>query len=216
MTTGVVHHWHRIENWFKQHEPAFLDNLCKGASETAIKALETSIGLTLPEDYRAFLAIHDGEGSLLCDPGSMGEVSGDGIEEDAPLVCGILPFNGDLLPTEEIAAYRNQLVVCVDDLEDEEGKQVLADQCAKVQPVFYDSGWIPIAADPGHNEVFIDLNPTTEGQLGQLFIDYKEQLCRTVLANSFCELLEKYADDLEQGQYRIVKEDDTLSVVEIS
>ncbi|WP_163835292.1 SMI1/KNR4 family protein [Spartinivicinus ruber] len=212
--TSVQQQWQRIEIWFKQHEPAFLTNLGQGASDVAIKQLEAAIGLSLPEDYKAFLAIHDGEGSLRCDPGSLEE--DDDLDEDAPLVCGIMPFHGDLLPTEEIVAYRNQLIVCVEDLDDDQTLQKLSAQCPEVQPIFYDERWIPIAADPGHNEVFIDLNPTPKGKAGQIFIDYKEPLYREVLADSFAALLKKYADGLEQGLYEVVKEDDILSVVERS
>ncbi|MDE1465115.1 SMI1/KNR4 family protein [Spartinivicinus poritis] len=209
MTTSVEEQWRRIESWFKQNEPAFLASLGAGASNTAINELQSAIGLNLPEDYKAFLAIHDGEGSLSCDPGSIEAKQ----EDEVPLVCGIMPFHGDLLPTEEIVAYRNQLIVCVEDLEDDQALQQLAEQCPEVQPVFYDSNWIPIAADPGLYEVFIDLNPTSTGKPGQVFIDSKEPLCRELLASSFNDLLKKYADGLEQGIYQIVKEDDILSVV---
>ena len=52
--------WERLEKWFRAHYPEVMENLTPGASASAIRAFETAIGQTLPEEVRQSYLIHDG------------------------------------------------------------------------------------------------------------------------------------------------------------
>lgn len=57
--------WDRIEAWLKTNAPEALNNLREGASEEDLQQLETALGYHLPEDVRASLRLHNGEGSFV-------------------------------------------------------------------------------------------------------------------------------------------------------
>lgn len=56
--------WADIEEWLRQHAPATARGLRAGATEAALRELARGLGCTLPADYRASLARHDGYVSL--------------------------------------------------------------------------------------------------------------------------------------------------------
>ena len=49
--------WAKYEDWLKTHFPEGMTALNPGAREYEINALETAIGVRLPEDYRTCLRI---------------------------------------------------------------------------------------------------------------------------------------------------------------
>src|SRR5688572_17889258 len=52
----------QLERWLREHQPAFLDAMRPGATETELDALEKTIGHKLPEDVRAFYRWRGGVG----------------------------------------------------------------------------------------------------------------------------------------------------------
>jgi cell wall assembly regulator SMI1 len=57
--------WNEIDVWFDQHAATRnIDARRPGASAEDIEGLERTLGFTLPADYRASLAIHDGGGNF--------------------------------------------------------------------------------------------------------------------------------------------------------
>ena len=54
--------WGRIERWFAEHRPEIELKLRPGAKEKEILAAEKQLGVRLPEDFRASLLVHDGQG----------------------------------------------------------------------------------------------------------------------------------------------------------
>ena len=53
--------WRDIEEWYRQYAPRLLEDIPDGASEAEIGALEGQFGLTLPDDDKASLRIHNGD-----------------------------------------------------------------------------------------------------------------------------------------------------------
>ncbi|WP_159961507.1 SMI1/KNR4 family protein [Blastococcus haudaquaticus] len=53
--------WERIERWLAEHHPRGTGVLAPGASEEALRSVETTIGRPLPAPLRRSLARHDGQ-----------------------------------------------------------------------------------------------------------------------------------------------------------
>ena len=80
--TGTVgERWQTIAAWLEGEFPQALAGFSPPASPTAIAAAERELGVTLPDDYKQFLAIHNGQA------------------EFEPMVG-----QGSLLPVEKLAA----------------------------------------------------------------------------------------------------------------
>lgn len=60
-TGSVAERWATIRAWLQTHHPDALEQFNPAASPDAIAAVERARGITLPDDYKTFLAIHDGQ-----------------------------------------------------------------------------------------------------------------------------------------------------------
>ena len=53
--------WQKLERWIQANAPELRETLQAGASDKKIAKLEQRLGVTLPEDYKTFLQICDGQ-----------------------------------------------------------------------------------------------------------------------------------------------------------
>src|SRR5215470_15643416 len=64
---SIVSLWDQIEDWLNTHYPQMWATtrpfLAPGASEEAVHRAEAALGVTLPEDFKAFYRLHNGEGA---------------------------------------------------------------------------------------------------------------------------------------------------------
>src|SRR5574341_1528042 len=67
----VADSWERLERWYKKHLPEVFESLRPPATKAQIEAFEKATGLTIPEDWRQSLLIHDGQN------GSPGAIIGE-------------------------------------------------------------------------------------------------------------------------------------------
>jgi cell wall assembly regulator SMI1 len=164
--------WKRVSDWLAKTHPAALKTFRKPATAAAIAKAEKALGRLLPDDYKVFLAIHDGQ------------------EPDGPMVEW-----ATLLPVDQIAVTYKRLVK-LDPGEDDEFE---ADK--KVKPVFYSKGWIPIGCSPrGRDFLCLDFDPAKGGKAGQVIlfvIDFNE---RFQVAPSFAELWGVFLKDAKAGE----------------
>jgi cell wall assembly regulator SMI1 len=61
-TTPVTDLLSRLETWLARHRKRFLKAMPPGADAAALEALQTALGRPLPDDLRALLAWHNGQG----------------------------------------------------------------------------------------------------------------------------------------------------------
>jgi cell wall assembly regulator SMI1 len=181
--------WNRIETWLRQHAPAVLRGLRPGADESALRALERELGVLLPADLRASLAIHDGE-----------------ADEAVHAFCAV-----ELLSTARIGdewrAWKDLL---------DTGKLGHGGGRSDpgVRPDWWNPRWIPITYNGCGDHHCVDVDPGPGGRSGQIVMVWHDNAVRPLVAPSFAGLLETYATDLERGRYRvdgdgdIVPEDD--------
>lgn len=136
-----------------------------GASESAIAALSAKLGVTLPDEVRAFYLAHDG--------GPKGKA-----------VCS----NRELLSLAGIERQWKMYKEAYDDgeLEDDE---VEPDE--GVESVWWMPRWIPISYEYGGNHDVLDLAPAEGGTFGQIVAVWHDDASRTVEGASFLSWLEE-------------------------
>ncbi len=171
VTGSVSERWAAISAWLEAEQPHALEQFNPPATAAAIAAAESSLGVTLPADYKEFLLIHNGQ------------------DEFAPWV-GL----GALLPIEEIAAVKS-------DIFGEETAVDADDVGIGVQPVDYHPRWIPISkSQRGRDFLCIDLAPAAGGLVGQIIEYVADDNARPLIAPSFAELMSMYLERAQTGE----------------
>jgi cell wall assembly regulator SMI1 len=173
----VVARWNAIAAWLSEHHAHELKSFRSPATPEAIALGEKALGRTLPDDYKRFLALHDGQ-------------------EDGGAMVGTC----SLFPVEVLAEKHAWLSTLIDPSAevDEEGVG------PGVRPVEYVAGWIPIGESArGRDYLCIDLDPAdggTSGQIIKLAVDSND---RPLIAKSFTELLSVFFTGLQTGDVTV-------------
>ncbi|SIO66800.1 Cell wall assembly regulator SMI1 [Singulisphaera sp. GP187] len=208
----VAESWQRIEAWMARHCPEVVARLLPGVSEKHIAAFEQAIGQKLPEDVKASYRIHEGIGWV---PREYVEMfKGDDEDADEPDFINTVfydygldsirddPRNG----CEEILPHWQQWTDFAD-FEDEGAPEGGSFSDSEVFPVdaiqvrYACRGWIPLYASHS-NYLGIDLAPGPRGVVGQVInFGRDENEHKSVLATSWAQFLEDYADELEAGNF---------------
>jgi cell wall assembly regulator SMI1 len=143
------------------------------------------MGVTLPDDVRACYRIHDGQ-----------DWGADGYR---------LPFlhgGGWLSLKEMVADWRVwKSVLETGNLGDNRGEPD-----GPIRPYWWHPAWIPVATGGIGVTVCLDLDPAPGGSVGQIVEVIHDEPGRELLADSFTEWLEQFADDLEDDLYEASEE----------
>jgi cell wall assembly regulator SMI1 len=168
---SIEERWATIGGWLKSEYPDALSQFRKPATQAAILNAEKKLGVTLPDDYKQFLALHNGQ------------------EEFAPMV-GF----GALFAIEEVAEAHANIVGDETPVDvDEAGEGV--------RPLDYCKGWIPISRSArGRDYLCIDLDPAKGGTRGQIIEYVVDSNARSLVAKSFADLLSLYFQQAQTGE----------------
>lgn len=169
--------WNHIKDWMRQHAPTLLADLNPGATEADFQALEAVIGTTLPEDFKAFYRVHNGQ-----TPQSMVTLWG----------------NEELLSTQRIAEEWKTWK----DLHDSgefEGNS--SDPDMGIRPDWWNPRWIPLTYDGVGNHDCLDLDPDQDGVSGQVIRMWHDDAVRELLGENMLQWLTYFAEDLQEGRY---------------
>lgn len=188
-TASVTESWNRLETWYRSHAPEIMETLRPGALESEITAFEKRTGLTLPDDVRASLRIHDGQQDWVS-PGAIVGVPFDRLER----IAGSLEFWRSL--------HRDQQLSDVDCEFDEECTSYPEDA---IRLQWCNPNWVPIGNWDG-NCYGIDLDPGPNGVLGQVINFGRDEQQKFVLALSWGQYLEDIADELEAGNLVVTRD----------
>jgi cell wall assembly regulator SMI1 len=223
------HSWKKIERWVEKHYPELLDNLCEGCSQNDVNELEHELDMTLPQDVRESLSIHDGQ-------------------ERGGRPTGII-FSCMLLDCEEIVQEWNQWKVVNEEYlsgarkptphyplkslnstgsssssQQQSGtnklwRQELLDRQDSqppkaIQKAYAHPSWIPLARDWGGNNIAVDLAPGPMGKWGQIIIFGRDYDCKYVIARSWSHFLAVVADDLSTDRVVIDEESGEMKLKE--
>lgn len=173
--------WQRLTQWAATCPLDITFN--PGASESAITAAETALGVAFPADLREYLALANGE-----------RWNSDG-------------FIGDwqLLELKVIVKEARAMRALV-----EEGS--FGDNTNAATPAIKDRWWnpqwLPIVTSGSGHFFCADLDPGPEGTVGQIILFLHDDEGRYLVAPSLRAWFARLADDFERGLYEIVADED--------
>jgi cell wall assembly regulator SMI1 len=167
--------WNDIKTWYAENAPNLLEDLRMGVSDQDISNFETRVGLTLPEDYKSSLKLHDGD---------------------------VYVHDYNYLSLERV--HQNWLMMTKQSEKGvfEENK-VFEEGRGIIQNTWWHRGWIPFAEDGGGNLLCIDMVPKTDGVVGQIIKMEIHSGPIATEHQSFLNWLESYNNDLYEGVYEV-------------
>jgi cell wall assembly regulator SMI1 len=174
--------WNTIHSWFAKHAPQKLEASGPPATDDEVKAAETELGRSLPEDLKAFYTLHNGIATDVF-PSCVGFDS-----------MGFTPLSLEQI-VEEWRLWK-----------DNSDAGEFADSKAKakpgIRPEWWNDAWVPFASNGGGDCQCVDLAPAQGGSIGQVISIWHDMDERRLLAPSFVEFLEQIARGLESGRYK--------------
>ncbi len=169
---SVAQSWDRIKQGLKVLKPELLESFNKGASAKEVQELEKATGQKLPEAFKKFYEIANGQ------------------REAVELV----PEQYSLMPIEQIITEWQSWRSLVDkgefsDMESSPDGGIRSD--------WWHAGWIPFLSDGGGDSLCIDMSPTNGGKVGQIITMCHDDRGRTLVADSFESWLAELADAID-------------------
>ncbi len=183
--TDVESSWKRIERWLEAGAPEAASELLPPTTLAAIAKAEATLGMTLPDDYRASLLCHAGE------------------EQDSYGVMGHM-----LWPLTKVISTRAMMLKFKADGVWPPEIDGNARPGPGVRKSWFHEAWLPIAANGSRDMVCLDLAPAEGGTVGQLIQYFGDMKDRNVIAPSVGDWLAQRADDMASGRV-IAKRDES-------
>lgn len=189
ISTAVDKAWQQIEKWFISQLGKVQTLPDKGervlappASLAEVKEVEETLGVEFPVDLRESYLLHNGSCDVwILEKGML--LSLEEIVRDWSLYHEFgNPKSEEFLPGWTY-------------LSDTDKKRVPDE----VRKVHWNERWIPVAENGGGDHICVDTDPDERGTIGQVFFRSHEVGPKSLLATSFLELLETYADELQRG-----------------
>lgn len=168
--------WNRFETWLSKNAPHLKAELNPSVAAQDLEELEKMIDSKLPQDYVDFLKIHNGQerdGEGLIDTEEL--LSSERIIEEWTVWKG-------LLDSGEFADY-----------ESKPDKGIKND--------WWNSKWIPVTYDGNGNHYCLDLDPASDGSVGQIIRMWHDAAERELIAPSFKDWMDNYLTALNKGEY---------------
>jgi cell wall assembly regulator SMI1 len=172
--------WKELTEWFGQNAPELLETFRPGASEAEVTDLEAHIGLELPDDFRTFLQICNGQ------------YGHEGFRHSRARF-----YSGDLMPIEDI---KSDWSMMQDLLEKGTFTESTAYPGEGVKKMWWNPAWVPFLFWLSADNTVLDLDPTEGGTRGQVVIFWHDQGDRDVDQPSFTAWLEYIMDGIKSGE----------------
>lgn len=205
MTNPLNESLDQIVSWISRHAPQALETLNPPATPADIRLVESTLGVTLPDDFKAFLALHDGEAS---DEGLA--ILGDGNQL---LPCARI-IEQYRLDQEMGASGADSVSADVAQWKAQAASHIIFVK-GPVKPLMSSPRWVPISCANGDVIRYIDYDPAPTGVVGQIIEVWPEGCSYAVLANSFGEFLRRYAEELQAGAFEAEDDGFILSTEEV-
>ncbi|WP_460148637.1 SMI1/KNR4 family protein [Priestia megaterium] len=173
--------WNRYEKWLKINCPEVLNTLKSGADKKAISELEEELSVKLPKGLKDLLSIHDGQ-----------------VDEGIGVIG-----NYYLLSLEEILYTQSTMKELLDNGDFEDFEPVEAIGPVK-RDFWWNPKWISIATNGFGDDICIDLDPDSGGNVGQIITFWHDWEERRVISRSLEEWFEDALVKLENGTYKLI------------
>ena len=167
--------WQKLERWIQANAPELHETLQAGASDQKIAQLEQQLGVTLPEDYKTFLQICNGQSE----------------ESDAGF------YDGELLSVKSV---KFQWDVWKRLLDDNAFEGIKSEPDEGVRNDWWNPRWIPFTHDGSGNHLCLDLEPSEGGTVGQVITMWHDSEKRKIKFPSFTTWLEMVLNGVEAGE----------------
>ncbi|MDE1463619.1 SMI1/KNR4 family protein [Spartinivicinus poritis] len=168
--------YQRLCNWFSTHDKAKLNKSKRTSSKEEIKKLESTLQFNINQELKDYLKINEERCFRFLDDESFFT----NMELYTNVSSIILNYK---LWTKVSSEFRG----------------VEWNICNKIQPVFYDTYWIPFGNDNDDVQLHIDMNPRNDGVSGQVIYIDNEACERFVIANSISEFFDIMYKILEKS-----------------
>jgi len=179
----MVQAWDRIESWIKVNHPSMISTLNIGATIQDLQQLENKLEQILPEDFKTFLSVHNGQ-----------------------TWTHLNLFDGDrLLDIENIFrewyGWKKMLPEIDADCIANFGQSASSSPGKEIKNDWWNSSWIPITSNGSGDSYCIDLDPTSNGTRGQIIRMLHDNPSREVIAQSFRDWIYAFVNDLGKNVY---------------
>jgi cell wall assembly regulator SMI1 len=150
--------------------------LRSGASQADIEVLEEHIGVLLPQSFKQFLLIHDGQ---------------DGFG---------LVYGSQLLSVSGVRQqWDNWRSLDENAMNDDCAEFMGSEPEGYIKLVYCNRHWIPFSHDGGGNHDGMDFDPDARGSTGQVIAFGRDEDIKRLLANSFEAFLDSWIDWLDHA-----------------
>lgn len=223
----VSHSWKKIDRWAETHYEELFDQLCEGCTQNDINELEHELDMSLPQDVRDSLAIHDGQerggrptgiifGCMLLDCEEIVQEWKNWKTVNEEYLSGQrrqqaqYPIKALNNGSSSSTAQNGQNKLWRQELLDKQESQ----PPGAIQKVYAHPSWISLARDWGGNNIAIDLAPGPAGKWGQVILFGRDYDCKYVIAKSWAHFLAVVADDICSDKVFVEEESHELKLRE--
>ncbi|MCK0203182.1 SMI1/KNR4 family protein [Ornithobacterium rhinotracheale] len=180
--------WEHILKELGTISPKIYNSFNKGANEQEIVYLESALKTTLPDDFKSYLSVCNGQKCK---------------DYEHPF----LGYNCLLSIDEMISTWQ----MMNDLFAEEEPIEHIKEN--KIKPVYWNQLWIPFSDYEASSRLILDLDPGVNGNYGQVYTLYSgldSESDEAVVAQSFKEFSTKVLQTLKNREFSL--EDDILEV----
>jgi cell wall assembly regulator SMI1 len=170
--------WQNIEDWLKINATEVYEDLIPGATDQEIAQAEEIMQIKFPDIVLQSLKIHNGQVS------SPYLIGGDWNLLNLEYMVNRWKFLKELFDAGDF---------------DLDGTEM--DAPPEIRKEWWNPKWVPISSNGSGDYYCIDLNPTEQGNLGQIISYWHVDTRRELIAKDFKEWLDTFAKDLDKGKY---------------
>lgn len=171
--------WNRIERVLQAHVPETAKTLAPPATDDEIDVLEKSLGLRLPDSFRASLLVHNGQN----DPTRCHDFSGEGLFLSTTEIVEMWKMNSEI---------------------DEQFRQQEPEtwNSREFDTEWWNKNWIPFTQND-MGGLCISLEPKLFERIGEVVAFVHDSSHEPKISPSFIDWLEGLAARLERDEFRV-------------
>ena len=178
-------YWRSIENALKAKNVWGKQKVNPGAADDELTNLEKTVQQTLPETFKDFYRIHNGQAEINC------------------FANGLI-FGLRLLPINDIIdRWKGWIDISGGDYNEEFAEDMFSHPDGYMKKLYANPGWIPVTDDCEGCHLGFDYDPDVKGTKGQFIAFGRDTETKILLAATFEEFLDKYIRDLENRAWNI-------------